>query len=138
MGSQKMSKDDVVTRLLLVKPSFDALVSGVAATRDWKCVLDVHNTLTVLKTRPGCLDPRAAKRFLTDVRLAFEEIAHKRAVYGDKTLTEQEQELMWGLYTAFEDVLTTLPLREIEAAEHETIRRLSRKENVTVLKEEKP
>lgn len=134
-GAAKMTKVEVQTRLAVVEPSFEALTQGRATTADWKCVLNVYNVLQILGKRPGCLDPRLAKPYLAEVRETFDAIAYRRAVEGKQALYPTERELVWGLFTAFEDALATLTVRDIEAAEYETIRRIDRKENVRNLKE---
>lgn len=134
LGSAVMSREDQLLRLAIVKPAFEAIALGDYTKDQGKEVLTVHNVIVALAAKPGTLKGDV-QEFLRISSETLAGIAKRHYQEGDHALTIDEHEVIWALYDLFVEVLASVPLRDIERAEHTVNHRVAHKQNVRNLDE---
>lgn len=134
LGSAVMSREDQLLRLAIVKPAFEAITLGDYTKDQGKEVLTVHNVIVALAAKPGTLKGDV-QEFLRISSETLAGIAKRHYQDGDHALTIDEHEVIWALYDLFVEVLASVPLRDIERAEHTVNHRVAHKQNVRNLDE---
>lgn len=134
LGSSVLSKEEQLIRLAIVKPAFEAITLGDYTKDQGKEVLTVHNVIVALAAKPGTLKGDV-QEFLRISSETLASIAKRHYQDGDHALTIDEHEVIWALYDLFVEVLASVPLRDIERAEHTVNHRVAHKQNVRNLDE---
>lgn len=134
LGSAVMSREDQLLRLAIVKPAFEAIALGDYTKDQGKEVLTVHNVIVALAAKPGTLKGDV-QEFLRISSETLAGIAKRHYQEGDHALTIDEHEVIWALYDLFVEVLASVPLRDVERAEHTVNHRVAHKQNVRNLDE---
>lgn len=134
LGSAVMSREDQLLRLAIVKPAFEAITQGDYTKDQGKEVLTVHNVIVALAAKPGTLKGDV-REFLHISSETLAGIARRHYQDGDHALTIDEHEVIWALYDLFVEVLASVPLRDVERAEHTVNHRVAHKQNVRNLDE---
>lgn len=134
LGSAVMSREDQLLRLAIVKPAFEAIALGDYTKDQGKEVLTVHNVIVALAAKPGTLKGDV-QEFLRISSETLAGIARRHYQDGDHALTIDEHEVIWALYDLFVEVLASVPLRDVERAEHTVNHRVAHKQNVRNLDE---
>ena len=134
LGSAVLSKEDQILRLSIVKPAFEAVSRGEYTKDQGKEVLTVHNVIVALAARPGVLKGDV-QEFLRISNETLAGIAKRHYQDGDHPLTIDEHEVIWALYDLFVEVLASVPVRDIERAEHTVTHRVTHMQNVRNLDE---
>lgn len=134
LGSAVMSREDQLLRLAIVKPAFEAVTRGDYTKDQGKEVLTVHNVIVALAAKPGTLKGDV-QEFLRISSETLAGIAKRHYQDGDHALTIDEHEVIWALYDLFVEVLASVPLRDVERAEHTVNHRVAHKQNVRNLDE---
>lgn len=134
LGSAAMSREDQLLRLAIVKPAFEAITLGDYTKDQGKEALTVHNVIVALAAKPGTLKGDV-QEFLRISSETLAGIAKRHYQEGDHALTIDEHEVIWALYDLFVEVLASVPLRDIERAEHTVNHRVAHKQNVRNLDE---
>lgn len=134
LGSAVMSREDQLLRLAIVKPAFGAIALGDYTKDQGKEVLTVHNVIVALAAKPGTLKGDV-QEFLRISSETLAGIAKRHYQDGDHALTIDEHEVIWALYDLFVEVLASVPLRDVERAEHTVNHRVAHKQNVRNLDE---
>ena len=134
LGSAVMSREDQLLRLAIVKPAFEAITQGDYTKDQGKEVLTVHNVIVALAAKPGTLKGDV-QEFLRISSETLAGIAKRHYQDGDHALTIDEHEVIWALYDLFVGVLASVPLRDVERAEHTVNHRVAHKQNVRNLDE---
>ena len=134
LGSSVLSKEDQIIRLSIVKPAFEAITRGDYTKDQGKEVLTVHNVIVALAAKPGTLKGDV-QEFLRISSETLAGIARRHYQDGDHALTIDEHEVIWALYDLFVEVLASVPLRDVERAEHTVNHRVAHKQNVRNLDE---
>lgn len=134
LGSAVLSKEEQLLRLSIVKPAFEAVSRGEYTKDQGKEVLTVHNVIVALAAKPGTLKGDV-QEFLRISSETLAGIAKRHYQDGDHPLTIDEHEVIWALYDLFVEVLASVPLRDIERAEHTVNHRVAHKQNVRNLDE---
>ena len=134
LGSAVMSREDQLLRLAIVKPAFEAIALGDYTKDQGKEVLTVHNVIVALAAKPGTLKGDV-QEFLRISSETLAGIAKRHYQDGDHALTIDEHEVIWALYDLFVEVLASVPLRDVERAEHTVNHRVAHKQNVRNLDE---
>ena len=134
LGSAVLSKEEQLLRLSIVKPAFEAVSRGEYTKDQGKEVLTVHNVIVALAARPGNLKGDV-QEFLRISSETLAGIAKRHYQEGDHALTIDEHEVLWALYDLFVEVLASVPVRDIERAEHTVNHRVTHMQNVRNLDE---
>lgn len=134
LGSAVMSREDQLLRLAIVKPAFEAIALGDYTKDQGKEVPTVHNVIVALAAKPGTLKGDV-QEFLRISSETLAGIAKRHYQDGDHALTIDEHEVIWALYDLFVEVLASVPLRDVERAEHTVNHRVAHKQNVRNLDE---
>lgn len=134
LGSAVMSREDQLLRLAIVKPAFEAIALGDYTKDQGKEVLTVHNVIVALAAKPGTLKGDV-QEFLRISSETLAGVAKRHYQDGDHALTIDEHEVIWALYDLFVEVLASVPLRDVERAEHTVNHRVAHKQNVRNLDE---
>lgn len=134
VGSAVLSKEEQILRLSIVKPAFEAVARGDYTKDQGKEVLTVHNVIVALASKPGTLKGDV-QEFLRISSETLAGIAKRHYQEGDHALTIDEHEVLWALYDLFVEVLASVPLRDIDRAEHTVNHRITHMQNVRNLDE---